>query len=158
MSVNFFKHNQFNKKLKFIFLIFIMAAIAGASYFVYDKFFAKKMVIASINPYNFTNVYIVHLFVDGTWGGNAPAGTYGSRGVCCVLIPEKWHPGLVATVKWQKTEDPKWYTAQAEIPQYFTPAGLQVLFLDDNQIKLYVMDYWPCTPMHPMPKEKLCGE
>ena len=125
--VNYFKQNLYNKKVRFIIVGLLIAAMAGASYFVYDKFFAKKMVIASINPYSFIDTYIVDFFVDGKWGGNAPARTYGSRGVCCVIIPEKWRPGLVATVKWQKTEDPKWYTVQAEIPQYFKPAGLQVL-------------------------------
>ena len=156
--MTFFNQRFSNKKIWLIFVLLTMA-VAGTSYFVYDKFFAKKMVIASINPYNFTDIAIVDLFVNGKWGGNIGANSGGGSSVCCVLIPEKWRPGLVVNVKWQKTEDEKWYTAQVEVPRYTTPAGLQVLFLENNQIKVYVMDYWPCSAKHPMPKDKkLCGE
>lgn len=134
------------------------AALTATGYAIYDNFFKPKMMIASINPYNFTNVAVIDLFVNDTWGGNSDAHSGGGSSVCCVLIPEKWHPGLLANVKWKKNEDPTWYTAQAEIPPYTESAGLQVLFLEKNQIKLYVNDYWPCTPMHPMPKKKLCGD
>lgn len=139
------------------FLIFGITFIG--SYMAYDKFFAKKMMIASINPYNFTSIDITDLYVNETWGGNSHANSGGSSSVCCTLIPEKWRPGLVVNIKWKKTEDSKWYTAQAEIPPYKESAGLQVLFMKDNQIKVYINDYWPCTPMHPMPKDKeLCGD
>jgi hypothetical protein len=137
----------------------LIAITVGAGYFVYDKYFAKKMMIASINPYNFTDIDIADIYVNGTWGGSSYAHTGGSSSVCCVLVPEKWRPGLVVNVKWQRDDNEKWYTAQAEIPEYKQSAGLQVLFLKNNQIKVYLQDYWPCTPMHPMPKDKeLCGE
>jgi hypothetical protein len=137
----------------------LMAMVAGLSYFIYDTYFARKMMIASINPYNFTDVAVVDLFVNDTWGGSINQHSGGGSSVCCVMIPEKWRPGLVANIKWKKTEDEKWYKAQAEIPPYTESAGLQVLFLENNKVKVYVMDYWPCTPMHPMPKDKkLCGD
>lgn len=139
-------------------LLLIVAVFSGASYFIYDKYFAKKMMIASIEPYNFTGTSIVDLFVNGRWGGNSRAHSGGSRSVCCVLIPKKWRPGLVANIKWQKTEDPTWYAAQAPIPEYTESGALQVLFIKNNQVKVYVMDYWSCSADHPMPKDELCTE
>lgn len=116
-------------------------------------------MVASINPYNFTDVSIVDLYVNGTWGGSINKHSGGGSSVCCVLVPEKWRPGLVVNVKWHKTEDQKLYVVEAEIPQYTESAGLQILFMKNDQVKVYLQDYWPCTPMHPMPKDKeLCGE
>ena len=153
--MNFIK--RFSFKQKAVLLLLIMS-FSAASYFIYDKYFASKMMIASIEPYNFTSIGIVDLYVNDTWGGSVYGNSGGGGSVCCVLIPEKWRPGLVANIKWQKTEDPKWYSAVAEIPEYNRSAPLQVLFLANNQVRVYVMDYWPCTPMHPMPKENLCGK
>lgn len=145
------------KKLWLIFLL--IAIVSAASYFTYDKFIAKKMVIASINPYNFTDVAVVDIYVNETWGGTSHPNSGGGSSVCCVLIPEKWRPGLVVNVKWLMDDNEKWHTAKTEIPPYAEPAGLQILFLENGKIKVYVNDYWPCTPMHPMPKDKnLCGE
>lgn len=152
--MNFIK--RFSFKQKAVLLLLIMS-FSAASYFIYDRYFASKMVIANIESYNFTDIDIVDLFVNDTWGGNSHAHSGAGGGICCVLIPQKWRLGLVVNIKWQKTEDPKWYSAVAPIPKYAESAGLQVLFLENNQVKVYVNDYWPCTPMHPMPKENLCG-
>lgn len=151
--MNFIK--RFSFKQKAVLLLLIMS-FSAASYFIYDKYFASKMVIASIEPYNFTDVDIVDLFVNDVWGGNSHAHSGAGGGICCVLIPDKWRPGLVANIKWQKTEDPTWYTAVVDIPEYSKPADLQILFLEKNNVKIYINYYWPCTPMHPMPKKDLC--
>ena len=136
----------------------LLLLVLASGYSVYQYFFVEKTVIASVNPYNFTNVAVVDLFVDEQWGGAVHAHSGGGKSVCCVLIPEKWRKDLIVHVKWQKNEDPKWYTATAKVPAYTEPAGLQVLFLPNDEIKVYVNDYWPCSAEHPMPKdEKLCG-
>ena len=150
------KKNYHKKKM--ILMILTCIAIALAGYVSYEKFIKTQMMIADISPYNFTDVDVVDLFVNGTWGGNSHAHSGGGSSVCCIFIPEKWRPGLVANVKWKKTQDEKWYTAQADIPPYTESGSLQVLFMPGNQIKVYVNDYWPCTPMHPMPKEQFCDD
>lgn len=59
----------------------------------------------------------------------------------------------------EKNRDEKWYAAQAPIPMYTRPANLQVLFMRNDEVNVYVMDYWPCSAKHPMPKnEQLFGE
>ena len=117
------------------------------------------MMYATINPYNFTDVGVVDLFVNGGWGGNVYPNSGGGGSVCCVMVPEKWRPGLKVNVKWQKSGDEKWYTAEPEIPIYTESHGLQVLFFKNNKVKVYLIDSWPCRPEHPMPKDKeLCGD
>ncbi len=143
-----------NKVAACILLFFILLF----GFIVYQRIFSEKTVIASVNPYNFTNVPIVDLYVDEKWGGAVHANSGGGSSVCCVSIPEKWHKNFLVHVKWKKTEDNKWYTATAKVPSYTEPAGLQILFVANDEIKVFVNDYWPCSSKHPMPKdEKLCG-
>ena len=48
------------------------------------------------NDYSVEDVY-----VNGQWGGDAGREGGGGGYVCCVLLPSKWRPGLVARVKWR---------------------------------------------------------
>lgn len=61
-------------------------------------------MIAPIEAYNFTDTAVVDIYVNNKWGGEAGARRGAGGGICCVLIPEKWRPGLVVNVKWKKTE------------------------------------------------------
>lgn len=151
----FRKKSSMRKRLT---TIFLWSLVLVSGYFVYQYLFVEETVIASVNPYNFTDVAVVDLFVDEQWGGEVDAHSGGGTSVCCVLIPKKWRQDLAVHVKWKKTADPKWYAATAKVPAYTETAGLQVLFLPNDEIKVYVNDYWPCSAKHPMPKdEKLCG-
>lgn len=111
---------------------------------------------ASITPYNFTDTDVVDFYVDGIWGGSNDAKSGGGKSVCCVLIPEKWRPGLAVNIKWKKTMDEKIYSTKVSIPAYSESAGLQVIFMKNNKVEVYVMDYWPCSAKHPMLKN-ICG-
>ena len=133
----FRKKSPIRKRVTITFLL-LLVLVSG--YSVYQYFFVEKTVIASVNPYNFTNVAVLDLFVDEQWGGAVHAHSGGGSSVCCVLIPEKWRKDLVVRVKWQKNDDPKWYTATAKVPVYTETAGLQVLFLPNDEIKVYVND------------------
>ncbi len=138
-------------------LVLLVVALLGCVF--WDRLFPGRTMIASINPYNFTDVSIVDLYVNGTWGGNSYAHSGGGTSVCCISVPVKWNPDFTVKIKWKKTEDSKLYSAEAKIPRYVESAGLQVLFMGNDEIKVYLIDYWPCSSMHPMPKsDKLCGE
>lgn len=142
-----------------IFTIILITIIASFfPYYVYDKYFSRKMMPATIEPYNFTDIGVGDFYVNGTWGGNSDPHTGGGSSVCCALIPEKWRPGLVVNIKWIRSDlSPRQYSFQAEVPPYTESGALQVLFMENDTVKVYVNDYWPCTPMHPMPKtKKLC--
>lgn len=138
--------------------ISISIIILSFGYYIFDRYTARKMMPATIEPYNFTNIGIGDFYVNGTWGGNSFPHSGGGSSVCCVLIPEKWRPGLVVNIKWVRSDlSPKQYSYLAEVPPYTESGALQVLFMENDTIKVYINDYWPCTSMHPMPKtKKLC--
>jgi hypothetical protein len=120
----------------------------------------------SITGYNYTIEGIQEFYVNGAWGSNLGIGDGGSR-VCCVKLPEKWKPGLSATVKWQRSDcgDEKvggkrcpfggnsWphkdLEATVPIEPYERPATVQVMFLPGDEIKLYVFGAGPINPAHP---------
>jgi hypothetical protein len=129
--------------------VLIAAAFAGWRWHA-----ARQTMIAPIAPYNFTADHISDIYVNDIWGGNSSAHSGGGSGICCVLVPETWRPGLTVHVKWKI--DDHWYEASPELPPYKESADLQIVFLDKHEVKTYLLSYWPCTAMHPMPKQHLC--
>jgi hypothetical protein len=61
----------------------------------------------SYGAVNHTDVEIVSIAINGA-GGVLNIGKHGSgnAGVCCVVVPRQWTPGLTATIQWQ--EDGHW--------------------------------------------------
>lgn len=43
---------------------------------------------------------ISEFYVDGQWAGNVGREGGGGGNVCCVMLPIKWRPGLIAEVRW----------------------------------------------------------
>ena len=79
---------------------------------------------------------------------------------CCVMIPDKWRPGLIAHIEWEIDPNPhdhlpplgtseynkayevhkakyRQYSADVPIPKYEQSAGITVHFLPCQQIKVY---------------------
>lgn len=136
-------------------VILTLAAMIASSVAGYKMYRASQLMIAPIAPYNFMDIPVDNLYVNDQWGGNSNAHSGGGSGVCCVMVPRKWRDGLVVNVKWES--DGKWFNTTAPIPEYKESADLQIIFHGDHQVMVYLMSYWPCTPMHPMPKAGLCG-
>lgn len=144
---------KWSTKKSFVALL-IFTVLAIASIFFYKQYLAHQMMIAPIAPYNFTDKTVDNLYVNGQWGGNSRAHSGGGTGVCCVLVPQKWHTDLTVQVKWES--DGKWYTAAPPIPEYSQSADLQIIFYGNHQVVAYLRSTWPCTPRHPLPKN-ICG-
>ncbi len=93
--------------------------------------------------------------------------------VCCVMIPDKWYPGLKAHVEWEVDPNPharlpplgtdafraayakhaanyQHYNADVEIPQYDKSGGLDVHFLPCNKIKIYAGIDGFGSPLYPI--------
>lgn len=93
--------------------------------------------------------------------------------VCCVMIPDKWYPGLKAHVEWEIDPNPharlpplgtdafraayakhaanyRHYSADVEIPQYDKSGGLDVHFLPCNKIKVYAGIDGFGSPLYPI--------
>ena len=56
---------------------------------------------------NHTNIGIASIVINGQ-GGVLNIGKHGNgnAGVCCVVVPRQWHPGLTVTIQWR--EDGHW--------------------------------------------------
>jgi hypothetical protein len=95
--------------------------------------------------------------VNGAWG--AQAGT-GGRTTCCVVLPEKWHQGLVAHVKWTVSD---WKNSghggrhEADVPvdPYSAPEHVWVHFLEDGTVRVVVSRYYPRSPDYPGPHDPI---
>jgi len=105
---------------------------------------------------------IVGFSVNGARGGNAPPGG-GAGGMCCVEIPEKWHPGMKAKVTWAYGHGPEGsrpppppQETEVEIPKY-TPQNLgsvQVHFYPGHRIKVVVSRWGIESPCGPLKEEE----
>jgi hypothetical protein len=95
--------------------------------------------------------------VNGAWG--AQAGNGGST-TCCVVLPEKWHPGLTVHVKWNVSN---WkdhagsgsYEADVPVDRYTKPEHVWVHFLSDGTVRVVVSDYYPRSPDYPGPHDPI---
>ncbi len=149
--------NRLTKK-RFFTGILIFIVFTSFSYAIHDQFIKVKNVVASIEPWNFTAMPVNDIYVNEQWGGAVHSHSGGGGSVCCTLIPKVWRKDLSVKIRWQ-TDDEKWHATMAPIPRYDKPAALQILFLPNDKVQIYVNHYWPCSAPHPMPKAiELCKE
>jgi len=128
----------------------------------------QEGMAVAISGYNYTIEGIQEFFVNGEWGGGLGIGA-GFDKVCCVMLPEKWTPGLSATVEWRRsdcggkgpgnarcpfgTHGEGWHAktlkATVFIEPYERPNAVQVMFLPNDEVKIYVSHFGPQHPDHP---------
>jgi hypothetical protein len=108
---------------------------------------SEKMMPAGITGYNHMNgrLSIYDFAVNGAMGSNLRQESGGGAESCCVMIPEKWHPGLKATVAWsydtnQKDPLPPPPDQQkvVEIPEYKHGGRVEVHFYDNHRVIVMV--------------------
>jgi len=75
-----------------------------------------KYLGGDLNAVNHTSAAINSFSVNGYGGGNASPNGYGG-GVCCVMLPSQWSPGLQLKVEWET--DPN---SNARLPPLGTDA------------------------------------
>ena len=91
--------------------------------------------------------------------GESQAGT-GARTTCCVVLPDKWHPGLTAHVKWNVSnwkDDARSGSYEADVPvdQYAEHAHVWVHFLENGTVRVVVSNYDPSSPDYPGPHDPI---
>ena len=64
-----------------------------------------KFLAGDLNGVNHTSAAINHFSVNGYGGANISPYGYGG-GVCCVMLPSQWSPGLKFKVAWETDPDP----------------------------------------------------
>lgn len=99
---------------------------------------------------NYTDMPIGRFYVNGSWGGGAPA-----HNGCCkfaggVSLPYPWESGTTVEVKWSDDElydqDPQaLYTEVVEVPQFGELYGgyLWVAFFPGKEVKVYASGVGP---------------
>jgi hypothetical protein len=119
-----------------------------------------KYLGGDLNGVNHTSAAINYFSVNGYGGRNISPNGYGG-GVCCVMLPSQWSPGLKLKVVWETDPNSNaWlppigtdeyraayakhkaryqkYSAIVELPAYETASlcSLKVHFLPCNQVKV----------------------
>jgi hypothetical protein len=103
--------------------------------------------MGSIVGVNYTENGIQEFTVDGVWGSNV--GAYGGGGgfVCCVIYPKVWTPAFAVNVRWRRSAEREpdgknWKIISKEhlvpVEKYETEGNVYVLFLPDDQVKVYI--------------------
>ncbi|MGL5697789.1 MAG: DUF3304 domain-containing protein [Kluyvera sp.] len=152
------------------FLIMISLVMSGCS--VAKN--GSNYTAGDIGGINHTSFPVNYVKVNGYGGPNiSPFGDGG--GYCCVMLPDKWYPGLKAKIEWEidpNTAPPfpgyedrekfnAWkdivqnsfrkYSTIVDIPEYGRErCGLTVHFLPCNQIKVTTVCEGYGTPDYPI--------
>lgn len=129
----------------------------------------------SYHAYNHTDKGIYPIFINGE-GGVLDADAHGEGGgVCCVVLPKRWRPGLMATIKWRNdstyTYDGKgqivtkdgvpvliespWKEETIEVPRYSEEeinwGTFYIHFFANDDVKVLVNKHWAGYEGHPYP-------
>lgn len=140
--------------------------------------FEEKKEAVSYVAYNHTDDGIVSIIINGEGGilGADPQG--GGGEMCCVILPKKWRPGLMATIKWRVDGDwlldaqgkevirdgkrvyvpAPWKERTVEVPKYEEMGRFYIHFLPKDEIKVAVSLYDPGRAEHPYHFEKYRSE
>ncbi|RQO50978.1 hypothetical protein DBV14_17555 [Variovorax sp. KBW07] len=134
----------------------------------------KKMepVMVGITGYNFTNEGVQRYFVNNMYGSNLPPYGGGGATSCCVSLPAKWSPDLKVELTWRMGD---WTVPYEQIAHLSTDeqlkccwkvralsksvsiepyeadtmGSLQVFFLPEDEIKVWVSKYDLGHEKHP---------
>ena len=105
---------------------------------------------------NHTDVGIASIVINGK-GGAENSGPYeaGNAGMCCVIVPRRWHPGLTVTITWRENgkflKDAKghevlddgvpvlieapWKTRTVPLPKYTGEGRFFVFFFPGDDVR-----------------------
>ncbi|EPH2694692.1 TPA: DUF3304 domain-containing protein [Klebsiella aerogenes] len=156
---------KINRMLKVCFA-FLMVLVAGCA-----KATDTASSAANISGINHVAGQTVNSFTVNGYGGTLTGNS------CCIMLPDKWRPGLKANINWEVDPDAyaslpplgteeyrKAYAQHAakyqqhstivEIPKYDQACGLTVHFLPCNQVKVTTSCYGYGAPEYPV-KEPL---
>lgn len=96
-----------------------------------------------------------HLSVQNFWvnGYNGAQAGKGGSLVCCVAIPNKWRPGLMAHVEWNvtnwKERTSQTYRTDVPIDRYDEVGTMFVHFLADGRVRITLANMSAHSPIYP---------
>ncbi|MDC8787297.1 DUF3304 domain-containing protein [Roseateles koreensis] len=131
---------------------------------------ANESLGVSITGINYTAEGVQSFYVNGAWAGNLPSYGGGGKTAGGIFLPRRWTPDLKVTVDWTIGHYTKPYqerknlnasetraccwaerTLKLTVPvqKYDEPARLQVFFLPDDKLEVWVYDSSTIDPNHP---------
>lgn len=138
----------------------------------------RKHLSPPVTGYNHTSAAINWFRVNGDGGPNLGPHKGGGKFNCCTTVPSKWHPGMTATVEWEKDPEPFAYAnwpplgtdgyraaykqhsakyirhrATVEIPPYRGVGSMNIHFLPCDQVRIAVNGVLPGRPSYPHNEE-----
>lgn len=111
------------------------------------------------------------IYVNGFSYGDAGRGGGGGSRMCCIMLPSKWRPGLVAKVSWtvldwrtENFEETKKgvhkslivdsaYEAEVPVEYYATPETLYVHIFAAGRVRIVSSIYGPQHERHPVAQD-----
>lgn len=116
----------------------------------------------SLTAYNHARTHDIDYFsVNGPGGVGLKHGS-SSGETCCIVIPNKWRPGLKTSVTWRYispndngADVMPVLTRQVELPKYPHPDAIQVHFYENDKVKIVVSKCSPEHPFYPLSLEDL---
>lgn len=128
----------------------------------------------SMRGYNFTAEGVESFSVNGARVSNLPDYGGGGADTCCAMLPNRWHEGMTVRVDWTTSiwttpYEPREHMSiddqlkccvrrrtlsrEVSVQRYERPATLQVFFLPDDEVEVWVTDFDLGHPQHPSGRE-----
>jgi len=109
---------------------------------------------AQVGIVNHTARYIYTTSVGDGGGGHADAYSNGIANICCVTLPNKWHPGLSFKVGWDMPIGKAHIFKEkiVEVERYEAPGSLYLHFFPDDYVRIVVTTWVGGSPGHPIPR------
>lgn len=111
-----------------------------------------KMASASVGIVNHTDKYVYSASVNGAGGGNMDEYGAGGGSVCCAMIPDKWYPGLKATINVSLAVGRKLTRVNkvVDVERYDVPGSIYIHVFPGDHIRVVVSRYPGYSAAHPI--------
>jgi hypothetical protein len=146
--------------MKFNFMVFQRKKKRSISFVISCLFVAVSVdacgeatTPVSLTAYNHTQTHDIEYFtMNGAGGINVRRGA-SSPEKCCIVIPNRWRPGLKVSITWRyepPNDNPNEVmpviTKELELPKYPHPDAIRLHFYENEKIKIILSK---CSPKHP---------
>jgi hypothetical protein len=107
---------------------------------------------AQIGIVNHTNRYIYATMVGEQSGGHSDKHNPGAANICCISLPDEWHPELKLLVRWDMPEGTKhvWKEKVVRVEQYSKPGSLYLHFFPNDEVRIVVTNWAGSSSNHPI--------
>lgn len=150
-----------------ILIILFLAVTTFGVYLFFNEYIKKDngIPVSVIGVHHLgSDYYIDSFYVDKHYEGNVGEGGGGNGMVCCRMLPRKWHPGLIADVRWEvdhiirssipgvaeTAEVVGNFRAQVPVEAYSEPGDLYVHFFPGGRTRIVVSEFSPSGKHHPI--------